>query len=379
MSDRSTNLSSTYLSPTDLHRALTLRDLTDPASGPHAMQLLLSRIVKDLTSCWDVPSTTVRVPPLVAVRDNYDLLGYDRADVTRESRYTRYASPTTMLRSHTSANIPYALSSYPTRSQPVDELIVVPGLVYRRDAVDRTHVGEPHQVDLWRLRSQPDLNVDDLMIMVGALVEAVMPGARWRTTPVIHPYTRDGRQVDVRHDSDWLELAECGLVHQDVLRRCGLDPDRWSGLALGMGLDRALMLRKEIPDIRYLRSTEPRISAQLVDLEPWRPVSTLPSISRDLSVVIESDADEELIGDAIRSALGERVGDIESIEIRQRTGWDDLPVSARQRLGLVAGQENALIRLVLRPLDHTLTDTEANELRNQVYRAIHRSPVLELA
>ena len=48
-------------------------------------------------------------------------------------------------------------------------------------------------------------------------------------------------------------------------------------------------------------------------------------------------------------------------------------------VGLVAGQENALIRLVLRPLDHTLTDTEANELRNQVYRAIHRSPVLELA
>lgn len=368
-----------YLSPTDLHRALTLRDLTDPTSGPHAIQLLLSRIVNELTGRWGVPSTTVRVPPLVAVRDNYDLLGYDPADVTRESRYTRYASPTTMLRSHTSANIPYALSSYTTRSQPVDELIIVPGLVYRRDVVDRTHVGEPHQVDLWRLRSEPDTTVDELMIMIGTRVEAVLPGARWRTTPVTHPYTREGRQVDVRHHSDWLELAECGLIHSEVLRRCGLDPDRWSGLALGMGLDRALMLRKAIPDIRYLRSTEPRISAQLVDLEPWRPVSMLPSISRDLSVVIEADADDELIGDAIRSALGDRVGDIESIEIRQRTVYDDLPASARQRLGLLAGQENALIRLVLRPLDHTLTDAEANELRNQVYRAIHRGPVLELA
>ena len=368
-----------YLTPSDLNRALTLRDLTDPSSGPHAMQLLLSQIVKDLTSRWGVPATTVRVPPLVAVADNYDLLGYNRSDVTRASRYTRYTSPTTMLRSHTSANVGHALSSYADRDRPVDELIVVPGLVYRRDVVDRTHVGEPHQVDLWRLRSQPGTSPDDLMIMVGSLVEAVLPGARWRTTVVTHPYTREGRQVDVRYGSEWLELAECGLIHPDVLGRCGLDPDRWSGLALGMGLDRALLLRKEIPDIRYLRSTEPRISAQLVDLAPWRPVSMLPPIARDLSVVIESETDEELIGDAIRSALGDRVGDIESIEIRQRTAYDDLPTAARRRLGLLPGQENALIRLVLRPLDHTLTDADANELRNQVYRAIHRGPVLELA
>lgn len=224
-----------YISPADLHRALALRDLTDPASGPHAMQSLLSHIVKDLTRCWGVPSITVRVPPLVAVSDNYDLLGYDRADVTRESRYTRYTSPTTMLRSHTSANIPYVLSTYANRTEPVDELIIVPGLVYRRDVVNRTHVGEPHQVDLWRLRSQPDTGDDALMIMIGTLVEAVLPGARWRTTPVNHPYTYQGRQVDVWHDDNWLELAECGLIHPDVLRRCGLDPECWSGLALGMG------------------------------------------------------------------------------------------------------------------------------------------------
>ena len=91
------------------------------------------------------------------------------------------------------------------------------------------------------------------------------------------------------HHGDWLELAECGLIHPDVLRRSGLDPERWSGLALGMGLERALMLRKEIPDIRYLRSGEPRISAQMADLEPWREVSSLPPVSRDLSVVVGAD------------------------------------------------------------------------------------------
>lgn len=368
-----------YLSADDLQRALALRDLTDPGTGPHAMQVLLSHVVRDLTERWQVPSTIVRVPPLVAVTDNYDLLGYDPADITRESRYTRYTSPTTMLRSHTSANIPYALREYAKRVRPVDELIIVPGLVYRRDVVDRSHVGEPHQVDLWRLRSQPSTTDDDLLIMIGTLVEAVLPGARWRTTPVTHPYTVNGRQVDVRHESDWLELCECGLIHPDVLRRCGLSPNDWSGLALGMGLDRALMLRKGIPDIRYLRSTEPRTRAQLDDLDPWRPVSMLPPIARDLSVVIEAGTAEELIGDAIRAALGDRVNDIESIEILQRTAYGDLPEPARQRLGLTVRQENALIRLVSRPLDHTLTDAEANDLRNHIYRAIHQGPVMELA
>ncbi|QGN34726.1 hypothetical protein [Microlunatus sp. Gsoil 973] len=368
-----------YLTPTELKRALSVRDLTDPATGPHAMQLMLAAVVDALTARWGVSAAVVRVPPLVSVADNYDRLGYAATDVTRESRYTRYTSPTTMLRSHTSANIPYAISRYAVRLAPVDELITVPGLAYRRDVVDRTHVGEPHQVDLWRLRSVPDTTEDDLLIMIGTVVDAVLPGARWRTTPAVHPYTRNGCQVDVWYDSSWLELAECGLIHPDVLRRSGLDPVRWSGLALGMGLDRALLLRKGIPDIRYLRSAEPRILAQLDDLDQWRPVSMLPPITRDLSIVVDTGTTDELLDDAIRSALGDRVDDVESIVVLQRTTYDDLPPAARQRLGLSPDQENALVRLTLRPIDHMLTDAEANQLRNQVYRAIHRGPVVELA
>ena len=122
-----------YLSPDDLHHALKLRDLSDPAQGAHAMQLLLDSVVSALTAHWGVPVNIVRAPALVSVRDNYDRLGYRAEDITRDARYTRYTSPTTMLRSHTSANIPHALSTYITRERPVDELVVIPGLVYRRD------------------------------------------------------------------------------------------------------------------------------------------------------------------------------------------------------------------------------------------------------
>jgi phenylalanyl-tRNA synthetase alpha chain len=370
---------STYLTADDLHRALSLRDLSDPQAGPHAMQVLLNHVLTALTEYWHCTVRVVRTPPLVSVRDNYDRLGYAAQDVTRESRYSRYASPTTMLRSHTSADIPATLDTYDDADRDVDELIAASGLVYRRDVVDRTHVGEPHQVDLWRLRSAPGTTEDDLEQMVTTLVEAVLPGARWRATPAVHPYTHHGRQVDVLYRGEWLELAECGLIHRDVLRRSGLDPDRWSGLALGMGLERAVMLRKDIPDIRYLRSTEPGIHAQMADLAPWREVSMLPPISRDMSVVVDAEKADELLGDQVRAALRDRLADIESIEVLARTRWDDLPAKARDRLGIEPHQTNALVRLTLRPLDRTLTDAEANALRNQVYLAIHEGPQQEMA
>lgn len=368
-----------YLTPEELHRALTLRDLSDPAQGPHGIQVLLDDVVAALSRAWGSTVRTVRTPPVVSVRDNYDRLGYDSADVTREARYTRYVSSTTMLRSHTSADVPTALEAYADPAGPVDELVVVPGLVYRRDVVDRTHVGEPHQVDLWRVRSVPDTDPADLEAMLELLVGAVLPGARWRTEPAEHAYTVSGRQLDVHHDGQWLELAECGLIHPAVLGGAGLDPDRWSGLALGMGLERALMLRKGIPDIRYLRAAEERIAGQLLDLAPWRPVSVLPPVTRDLSVVLDAGVADETIGDRVREALAERVHDVESVEVLARTEYAQLPDRVRARLGIRSHQVNALVRLTLRPLERTLTDREANELRNAVYLALHEGPRHELA
>jgi phenylalanyl-tRNA synthetase alpha chain len=256
--------------------------------------------------------------------------------------------------------------------------LVLPGLVYRRDAIDRSHVGEPHQVDLWRVSSKTTVTTNDLDQMLGTIVEAVLPGARWRAVPAVHPYTQAGRQLDVLVDGEWLELAECGLIDPGLLSSSGLDPDQWGGLALGMGLDRALMLRKGINDIRMLRSPEPRIQQQMLNLAPWIPVSVLPAISRDISIVIAHDDDDETIGDRIRQALADRIDDVESVTVTARTDYEALPGSARSRLGLAPGQVNALVRIVLRPLNHTLTDLEANRLRDTVYRAVHQGPHLEL-
>lgn len=368
---------SQYLTSDQIQRALTLRDLTDPSQGEHAIQQLLALAVTALQDRWQCTVRYVRNPPVVAVGDNYDRLGYDPADITRERRYTRYLSPTTMLRSHTSADIPGALESY-IKSDGVDELLVVPGLVYRRDVVDRSHVGEPHQVDLWRIRDAPAISDDAMLDMIDRLVETILPGAEWKVTDAVHPYTVGGRQIDVWLEGAWLELAECGRIHPAVLRASGLDPERWSGLALGMGLERALMLRKSIPDIRYLRAADPRIAMQMHNLDPWQHVSPLPHARRDISVVVDDDDDEETLGDVIRSALGADAEVIESVALLSRTPYDDLPESARKRLDLQPGQSNMLLRIILRPIDQTLTSQEANNIRNAIYRAVHRGTVMEL-
>jgi phenylalanyl-tRNA synthetase alpha chain len=368
------------LSPDHVTTALALRDLTDPAQGSHAVGLLLDAAVDALATRWGSAVRVLRSSPLVAVEDNYDRLGYPPSAITRESRYTRYLSDTVMLRSHTTAGVPPALRALAAEpAPPADLLLVLPGLVYRRDVIDRTHVGEPHQVDLWRIVRDRPTSEADLQDMLGALVEALLPGAHRRTIHAQHPYTEHGQQVDVRTDEGWVELAECGLAAPHVLAAAGLDAGRWSGLALGMGLDRAVMLRKGVPDIRLLRAADPRIAEQMRDLAPWRPVSVLPPTRRDLSIVAAAGVDDEVLGDRARAALGPDTDLLESLTVLARTPHERLPAAARSRLGTEPGQDNLLLRLVLRPLDRTLTDREANAVRDRVYAALHEGPHHEWA
>ncbi|MFI7575969.1 hypothetical protein [Micromonospora sp. NPDC049497] len=371
----------TLLTADELCAALQLRDLSDPGQGPHTMQILLDEVVETLARTWECAVDVQRRRPLVAVEDNYDRLGYASGDITRDARYSRYAAETVMLRSHTTAGVPPALRRLATdhRYEPsADVLLALPGLCHRRDSIDRLHVGTPHQVDLWRITTarMQDTNLVEMAVLV---VEAVLPGARWRAVTAKHPYTEYGWQLDVETATGWVELAECGLAAPHVLARAGLDPERWGGLALGMGLDRAVMLRKGVDDIRLLRSADPRVAAQMVDLSRWEPVSAYPPVRWDLSIVVTGPADAELLGGAVRTALGAAADDLESMSILSSTPYAHLPRAARARLGLRPDQVNVVLRLVVRPLGGTLTAEQANRLRDDVYAAVHEGPNWEWA
>jgi len=358
-----------YLTSAQLERDLALTDLSDPADGPHAIQLLVETAIGALTEKWGCEARWCRGPRVVRVADNYDHLGYPAAAVTRDARYTRYVDAQSMLRSHSTAMVPPALRRL-AGDPPGDVLLVCPGVAYRRDAIDWQHTGTPHQLDLWRISRQP-LGQADMDEMIGVLLGALLPGnPASRQEPRQHPYTTGGRQVDVAHGDGWVEVWECGLASQAVLARAGLRGHR--GLALGLGLDRLLMLRKQIPDIRLLRSADPRIAGQMRDLAPYEPVSAMPAVRRDLSVIVDPGEDDETLGDRIRDALGGDADCVEGVTILARTDYADLPPAAAQRLGARPGQRNLLVRIVLRHLERTLTDADANALRDRVYAAIHQ-------
>jgi phenylalanyl-tRNA synthetase alpha chain len=364
------------ISLAEYRRAVSLRDLSDPRQGPHAMQLELQAIVTALSRAWGCRVVERRANPVVPVEDNYDRLHYPAEGAARDARYTRYVSERLLLRTQTSAMIPELLGQL--APAPSDTLLVCPGLVYRRDVIDRLHTGEPHQVDLWRIRTGQPLGLPDLEEMIAQVVAAALPGLRHRTTPAEHPYTQQGRQVDVCVGNTWVEIGECGLALPALLREAGLEPAS-SGLAMGLGLDRLLMLRKGIDDIRLLRSTDPRALEQLQDLAPWRPLSRQPPVTRDLSLVVEAELTEEELGDRVRRALGDEASCVESIAVCARTPHGALPVLVREWLGIAEGQDNLLLRLVLRHLERTLTTEAANTLRNRVYAALHRGSRAEWA
>jgi phenylalanyl-tRNA synthetase alpha chain len=340
------------------------------------MQHLVAGATGALRARWGCPVHVHRANRVVPIADNYDALGYPPDGPARDSRYTRYVDAGRLLRSQTSAAVPSALREL-APSAPDDVLICAPGLVYRRDAIDRLHVGEPHQLDLWRITARP-MQAPDLEAMVAAVVEALLPGARWRAVPASHPYTEDGREVEVLADGEWVELLECGLAHPHVLTAGGLGGH--SGLAMGIGLDRAVMLRKGVGDIRLLRSDDPRVAAQMRDLGAYREVSAQPPARRDLSIACAPGLTGEDLGDRVRGALtAEQAEWVEEVAVASRTPSAELPAVARERIGIADDQENLLVRVVLRHPTRSLAKAEANALRDRIYAALHEGSVWEWA
>src|SRR5262249_48383148 len=152
-----------------------------------------------------------------------------------------------------------------------------------------------HQMDVW-LVCHRQVGRQDLLELVQVVLHTALPGWDYRCAPARHPYTVGGLQVDVHDRGGDTEVLECGEILPQLLDDAGLSSGSYSGLALGMGLDRLVMLRKRLDDIRLLRSTNPRIASQMTDLCRYRPVSRQPAIRRNLSVAVEAGLTPEEIG-----------------------------------------------------------------------------------
>ena len=131
------------------------------------------------------------------------------------------------------------------------------------------------------------------------------------------------------------------------------------------------MLRKGIPDIRLLRDPDDRVQAQMHDLQPWQAVSRLPCITRDISLAVTPGLSEEVLTEKMLLAAGDCSAWIEEMQVKGRWAVDELPVQAIERLGLLPGQENVLLRVVLRDCSRSITTLEANALYERIQSALH--------
>ena len=364
--------SKAYLCARLVNEALELDDLTELKHPAHAIGLLLDEVLEGLKARGWPDAQVLRGPRIVSAQENYGLLGYDPAEVTLGSEHTRWVDEHSLLRTQTTSQIPKALQQA-AQNRKAGELILLaaPGITFRRDSRDRWHCAEPHQMDIWVL-GDPQLSTrEHLLRLVADILECSVPGMSWIYQSSPHHYTEGGIEVNLLLDKQPIEVLECGCIARSLLQRLGVDPAKHGGLALGMGLDRLTMLRKGIPDIRLLRDPNERVQAQLHDLLPWKAVSRLPSISRDISLAVTPGLSEEVLTEKMLLAAGDNAAWIEEMHIKGRWAMADLPEQAIERLGLLPGQENVLLRVVLRDCSRSITTSEANALYERIQSALH--------
>ncbi|OGZ72946.1 MAG: hypothetical protein A2832_00550 [Candidatus Zambryskibacteria bacterium RIFCSPHIGHO2_01_FULL_44_22b] len=315
----------------------------------------------------------VRGDAVVEAKDNFDSLLFSPGNPGRSSTYTRYTDENHVLRTHTSALIP---PTFKKLEKGIDySTFVLPGLVYRRDVIDPRHLDAFHQIDIWTLQENKKygkVSREDLLKLAEAVFEAACPEAKMIVYEAKHPYTVDGIEVYAGVDGKEIEVFEAGLAHPDVLRNSGVDPKQYSGLALGMGIERLIMARKNLPDIRLIRSIDPRVIKQMANMEKFKNVSNQPAISRDMSYCVNKNDTEEDICEEIRNVFGDKSDLLEQVQILERTPFDKLNPIARKKLGALEEQDNVLVKITLRHPDKTLTKERANELYDLAYPKLNK-------
>jgi phenylalanyl-tRNA synthetase alpha chain len=146
------------------------------------------------------------------------------------------------------------------QAQPPPLYIVIPGRVYRADTADATHLPMFHQIE--GLAVDTSLTFADLKGTVSEFARAILgPDIELRFVPDHFAFTEPSAQVLARYEGSWMELLGCGMVHPNVLRAGGYDPERVRGFAWGVGVDRMAMLRHGITDIRQFVDNDMRFLA----------------------------------------------------------------------------------------------------------------------
>jgi phenylalanyl-tRNA synthetase alpha chain len=238
---------------------VTLPSTRQPAGARHPITILAEHIADTFIAMgWELAEG----PEVETEQFNFDALNFPPDHPARSEQDTFYIAPEDsrqLLRTHTS---PVQVRTLLEREPPV--YIISIGRTFRTDELDATHTPVFHQVEGFAV--DRCLSMAHLRGTLDAFARAEFgPLARTRIRPHFFPFTEPSAEVDVwfpnkKGGAGWVEWGGCGMMHPNVLRAAGIDPDVYSGFAFGMGLERTLQFRNGIPDMRDMVEGDIRFS-----------------------------------------------------------------------------------------------------------------------
>ena len=211
-------------------------------------------------------------PEIELEENNFTKLGFPPDHPATDMQDSFWTANGLVLRTHTS-NV--QVRAMTTHKPPM--AFVAPGTVFRRDD-DATHSPMFHQIEAFLIDRH--ISLAHLKGVLGEFAERFYgPSTPVRLRPSYFPFVEPGAEVDVAcvfckqpdgtrkgcstcKFTGWIEILGCGMIHPVVFEHCGIDPEEWTGFALGMGVERIAMLRYDLPDLRLFFENDPRFLAQ---------------------------------------------------------------------------------------------------------------------
>jgi phenylalanyl-tRNA synthetase alpha chain len=245
-------------------------DLTLPAPGPRPGSIHpVTQIQAEIEDLFTSLGFTVLSGPEVETEfNNFDALNIPADHPARDMQDTFWLEDGNLLRTHTS---PVQVRGMRRLGPPLR--MIAPGRVFRNEEVDASHEHTFYQLE--GMMIDREVSIAHLVYYMKTLLGGIFHReVTVRLRPGYFPFVEPGFELDIKclicggegcpvcKQSGWLELLPCGLVHPNVLRNGGIDPEQWNGFAFGLGLTRLVMMRYVIDDIRLLQGGDLRFLRQ---------------------------------------------------------------------------------------------------------------------
>jgi phenylalanyl-tRNA synthetase alpha chain len=302
---------------------------------------------------------TIEIPEIVPTEILFDLFNMPEGHPARSKSDTYYVDEKNVLRTHDTVFWYYYLNRPEvkeriTRGEAFGA--ICHGKVYRKDEIDNRHMNIFHQMGgLYLAPDSMSVTPEDLKNTLSEIARAIFgEKVEFRFYDHQFPYTEPSFEMEAFINGRWIEMLGSGMPRKSVLENFGLRG--YHGWAFGFGLERLAIASMELPDIRLLWSSDPRVKEQLKLGNKYKEVSKFPPVIRDISFIVPKEFVVNDYFDLIRDVVGEMAENVELLDKYENA----------EKFG--ADKISYTFRVTYRHLERTLTNEEVNILHAELER-----------